>query len=226
MSNFVAVQNHYGSGFQNDRYFVFFGNKNLSAEALSTEFSSFSFLKIRQTHSDIIVPASQSGTTEADAHYSADAKQALLISTADCIPLMIACEKTQRVAAIHAGWRGVANQISRKTLQLFLNSGSTPESLYFFIGPHIQQPSFEVREDALVLLRSAQYGLSDCDYITPQAQSFFVDLEKILFSQLFDLLKQTPQILKVNADTKTNADYFSHRRDQTKQRNLSFIARL
>jgi YfiH family protein len=233
LNSYQFIQKDCGSGFSNGEYLVFFGNKNLSFADLKSEFSDteltdLDFCKIRQTHSDILIDADSASTTadtEADAHYSGEPRKALLIATADCIPLMISCHRTRRVAAVHAGWRGVANQISYKTLRYLLQSGSTPESLNFFIGPHIRKTSFEVRNDALGLLQAAQFGLADADYFTGKDGLYLVDLEKIILSQLTSLLNTAPNFFKIAADTKTNADYFSYRRDQTKLRNLSFIVR-
>jgi YfiH family protein len=60
------------------------------------------------------------------------------VLTADCVPLLWACPQSQRVAAIHSGWRGTLGGIVEKARELF----SSPP--YVAIGPAIQQASFEV----------------------------------------------------------------------------------
>lgn len=83
------------------------------------------------------------------------AKLALCISTADCLPIMIYSPISRWVAGIHAGWRGVASQIFRDTLLKLDAVGVPRESLQIFIGPHIQMESFEVHKD----VKEAVFGI-------------------------------------------------------------------
>lgn len=70
------------------------------------------------------------------------------ISTADCVPTLLYDNKQKTVAAIHAGWRGTANHIVRKTIELMQNLYScNPLNLKAIIGPSISQNAFEVGQE-------------------------------------------------------------------------------
>ena len=204
---------------------VFFGNTQDSLNSIQAKHPSLTLKKIFQTHSDRVVEASDE-VFEADAHYTAEANSALLIATADCLPIMVYCRQTRRVAAIHAGWRGIANRIAEKTLQKLIDSGSTKKEFQIWVGPHILQNSFEIDQDAYELLVSAQSGLAESEFAYRANSKYYVALKKILESQVENAAPGTANLLILDIDTKTNSDYYSYRRDQTKGRNLSFICLL
>ena len=219
----IFSQNELGYYFKNENCLVFFGNVTATAEKIAVFYPEFSFLRIKQTHSDIIVVASTE-IHEADAHWSDQKKQALLIATADCTPLMIFCRQTKRAVAIHAGWRGVENKIALKALQKMIETGSTQKDFEFYFGPHIMKDSFEVSEDVFLLLEKSQYDLNKKNYVSQKNNKFYVDLQKIIFSQIRHIIKKEPIAMTIDLDTKTNTNFHSYRRGkQTNERNLSFI---
>lgn len=225
---------NFGSGFQTEEYLVFFGNQNADLPKIQSEFPNLSFRRVRQTHSDIVTPSIPNSLdiafenlTEADAHLTEQSQEGLLILTADCLPLMIYCQQTHRVAAVHAGWRGVENHIAEKTLTELIRTGSDQKDFLIWVGPHIQQDSFEAGADAFALLSQAHYGLEPDSYFYQRADKYFIDLNLIVKSQIEQVLGKAAAVWFSADDTMTNQNYFSYRRDQkTKSRNLSFIARL
>lgn len=211
--------------FQN-RAFVFFGNSQDNFAKIQQDFPRLNFKKIHQTHSDIVVESS-ANLNEADSHYTSETNAALLISTADCMPIMIYCKQTHRVAAVHAGWRGVANKITEKTLQKLIATGSSKKEFQFWVGPHILQGSFEVDRTTYDLLSVAHYNLPVNDYVVEKNNKYYVALNKIIETQIKNITGHSSEILFLDIDTKTSSDYYSYRRDQkTKERNLSFICLL
>lgn len=67
-----------------------------------------------------------------------------VVMTADCLPVLM-CDKTGSVvAAVHAGWRGLAAGVIESTVQLMQ---VPPQNLMAWLGPAISQPSFEVGDD-------------------------------------------------------------------------------
>ena len=220
----TSFQNNLGFGFKSDNYLVFFGNSRASLEDLQNKFTEYTFKTIKQIHSDSVVESS-SVAPEADAHYTAKQNEALVIATADCIPLMVYCEQTQRVLAIHAGWRGVENKIVEKSLNRLFATGSTDKNFKIFIGPHILQSSFEVEADTYNLLAKAHYGLKPSHYMFTRHDKFYVNLSKIVISQIEHVIQKMAEIEFLSIDTKTDREYNSYRRDQTKQRNFSFVVR-
>lgn len=222
-----------GVGFQTPDVLVFFGNGKTDLSKIQNSFSNIGFRRIRQTHSDIIVPSISDSLnvpfenlTEADAHFTDEKGQGLLILTADCLPVMIFCRQTSRVSAVHAGWRGVENRIVEKTLLSLIQSGSDQKDFLIWIGPHIQLDSFEAGADAFELLSQAHNGLFTDEYSYQKSDKYFINLKLIVKSQIDHIVKKNIPIWFSDDDTKSDPSYNSFRRDQTKTRNLSFIARL
>lgn len=218
-------QNNLGLLYENDAVLVCFGQRAATKETFKQTYPHFHFLSIRQTHSDICIPATDvASATEADAHFTGQMHRALLISTADCIPLMVYCKQTHRIAAVHAGWRGVENKLTIKTLEKLIQSGSTNKNFIFFFGPHIGSESFEVDEDVCVRLQKSSYDLAPDDFIQLRNNKYFLNLQRIVASQITSVCGKYAEIHSSGIDTKTDLNFFSYRRErQTGERNLSWI---
>jgi len=203
---------------------ILFGNKSSTLENIQKHFPLLHFQRIKQTHSDICVQASDQ-IVEADGHFTASKNNALIISTADCAPVLIRCLQTNRIASVHAGWKGVANQIVLKTLRQLILTGSSQKKFEFWIGPHILQSSFEVDTDVFQMLAASAYNLSEKDFSYEKNSKFYVDLKKIIFSQIEEVIGSDFTMYLGEYDTKTNDSFWSFRRDKENAgRNLSFIS--
>jgi YfiH family protein len=199
---------------------MFFGKKSCTLADLKQHYKDVQFRTVHQVHSDITVPSSSdTENTQADAHYTQEMNVGLVVKTADCIPLLIHASEKNMIIAIHAGWRGVENQITLKALTQ-LNFKET-DSISVYMGPHILQNSFEVGADVKeLLLKSACCGVSDVAYA--RGEKFYVDLQMIIKSQIQAVVKSA-QIHMTDLNTYKSEQFNSHRTDQTKLRNLSFI---
>ena len=204
-----------GFEFKTDSHLVFYGKKNCSLENLISKYNAFEFRQVKQTHSDILLHSfAKSEDTEADAHYTSEKNIALVVRTADCIPAMIFDENKNIILAVHAGWRGVQNQITLKSLKKLSLLGS----IKIYIGPHIQKQSFKVDLDVKNLLTQTE------DDFTFAVNKYFVDLKKILIKQIQTYTM--PQFYYLDKDTATDLNFNSFRRDKDNSgRNLSFIVK-
>ncbi len=202
---------------------IFFGKKGCTLEDLKHHYKDIEFRTVHQTHSDIIVESSrESENIQADAHYTQEMNVGLVVKTADCIPLLIHVPRKNMILAIHAGWRGVENQITLKALrQIQLNSN---QEVFAYIGPHILQKSFEVDADVKDLLLKAACG-EEGEWSYSQGEKFYVDLQEIVKSQI-QAVTRSSNIYNTNMNTYENSLFNSYRTDQTKFRNLSFIANI
>jgi polyphenol oxidase len=76
------------------------------------------------------------------------------VQTADCLPVLIADERTGAFAAIHAGWRGtLAGIVARTVEQMQLEYDSQPAGLLAAFGPAIGACCFEVGPEVLAQFR-------------------------------------------------------------------------
>lgn len=69
----------------------------------------------------------------------------LLLFYADCVPVLLADPVTGVIGLAHAGWRGTAAQIAKKTVRAMTEAfGVKPENLLAAIGPSIGACCYEV----------------------------------------------------------------------------------
>lgn len=100
---------------------------------------------INQTHSNIALEALPTNKEcIADATYTAQRNQVCVVLTADCLPVFICNKQGTQVAVIHAGWRGLANNIIENTLH---KMHVCAEDALVWLGPAIGPTRFEVGRD-------------------------------------------------------------------------------
>lgn len=115
-----------------------------------------------QTHGTTVVNIDHEASNSADAAIATSPNRVCVVMTADCLPVLICDKKGTKVAAIHAGWRGLANGILENTIQSLNEEGS---NLMAWLGPAIGPSKFEVSEDVLNVFLTKD----------PQAKLAFVD---------------------------------------------------
>ncbi|WP_027857396.1 peptidoglycan editing factor PgeF [Marinobacterium jannaschii] len=99
---------------------------------------------LQQVHGTTLVKASDDGSVpQADACWSDQPGQACIVMTADCLPVLFTDRLGTKVAAAHAGWRGLAEGILEQTLQIFAD----PAEVMVWLGPAIGQAAFEVGDE-------------------------------------------------------------------------------
>jgi polyphenol oxidase len=103
-------------------------------------------------------------TREADALVTEQAGVTLGISTADCVPILIA-DGRGRVAAIHAGWRGTVADVAARAVDALVALGARREDLRAALGPSICLRCFEVGEE--VAAHFAKLGVVDATFAKP-----------------------------------------------------------
>ena len=84
---------------------------------------------------------------EADGVWTEQPGLALAVQTADCVPLLFWDSRRRRVAAVHAGWRGIWGRIVWQQLQAWFQAGSRPGDIAVALGPCIGPCCYEVSEE-------------------------------------------------------------------------------
>lgn len=142
---------------------------------------------LSQVHGNTVIQTEQQPLSmqpsQADALLSTQAHQALAIMTADCVPICVWQQNTHKIAAIHAGWQGLANGVIAHTLSGFdINKGA----IHAVIGACISQSNYEV---SLVVVDQLAAAL-DTDiqaFVRPHQtdeQKAWLDLPRIASAQL------------------------------------------
>ncbi|PYC28130.1 peptidoglycan editing factor PgeF [Aquipseudomonas alcaligenes] len=96
---------------------------------------------LQQVHSPDAVEADPRQVPTADASWTAAPGTACAVLTADCLPALFCDRAGTRVAAAHAGWRGLAGGVLENTVAAL---GVEPDELLVWLGPAIGPQSFEV----------------------------------------------------------------------------------
>jgi hypothetical protein len=99
---------------------------------------------VKQIHSSIVLDA-DTPAPEGDALISDRAGILVGVKTADCVPILLVDSSIQVVAAIHAGWRGSAeNIVAAAVSELTVRWKTRPGDLRAAIGPSIGVCCYEV----------------------------------------------------------------------------------
>lgn len=97
---------------------------------------------LKQVHGVRCVDVATAGhDAEADASFSRTPVQACAVLTADCLPLLLCDEAGTVVAAVHAGWRGLAAGVIEAAAGAMQVPGAR---LLAWLGPAIGPAAFEV----------------------------------------------------------------------------------
>ncbi len=132
-------------------------NRRLLARQLDVDLDRFVFLK--QTHSNNFYVVTeqdagkgafeyQSAIDNVDALITTRKNLMLIVTTADCVPILVFDSEKNIIAAIHSGWRGTVKKILARVLGfMFKNYGSRPNDVYLAIGPSIGVCCYEVGHD-------------------------------------------------------------------------------
>lgn len=117
----------------------------------------------RQVHGAAVttaaVCAAAGGPPEADAVLSGEPDVAVGIVTADCVPVLLAAGSGRAVAAVHAGWRGLALGVIGAGVRALRDALGGEATLVAAIGPHIGACCYEVDAPVIEALRP-RFGAS------------------------------------------------------------------
>lgn len=96
---------------------------------------------LQQVHGVNVLDATLNALPEqaADAAYTRQAGIVLPILVADCLPVLLCSHDGREIAALHAGWRGLASGIIDRVLDRFAS-----RQLHAFLGPAIGPCHYEV----------------------------------------------------------------------------------
>jgi YfiH family protein len=184
---------------------------------------------LSQIHGSIAVDASElnaqpNAKVVADACYTQHKRVVCAVLTADCLPILLSSLDGQVVAAIHAGWRGLAADVVENAIETLRRQGAGEITVW--LGPAIGAAVFEVGQDVYVefskkipqLDRFMKTGLT----VAGAAQKYYMDI----YGVAKEILKQLGIDRVHGGDycTVTQSDlFYSYRRDQRTGRMANLI---
>ncbi len=126
------------------------GQKNI--DSLKQDFKVNEVIYLHQIHSDNVFifngEAEEFREKEGDAVVTNEERVIIGAFTADCVPVVLVDEVKGVIAAIHSGWKGTFNSITKKTIEKMIQEYDVKiEDVKVYIGPHIRQCCYEVSEE-------------------------------------------------------------------------------
>lgn len=176
---------------------------------------------LNQIHSDLIFNF-DGNIRDGDALITDEAKTAIGVFTADCVPVILVDTQKGAIAAIHSGWKGTKALIVSKTIErLQENYGSRVEDIKVYIGPHIGGCCYEVSSKLV-----EEFTGEDIYSNIKISDNNKLDLEKCILTQLKEKGIKEENISTTNICTSCNKQYelYSYRCCENKQgRMFSFV---
>lgn len=163
----------------------------------------------RQVHGCSVVDADAGSDDETpgDVVVSSTPGSAAGVLTADCVPILLVGDG--RVAAVHAGWRGLV----AGAIDAGIEAVGSPQAAW--VGPSIHACCYEVGPDVVGAFEEKSLPVADSWHVDP-GRAAFIALRRA----------GVERIASVSDCTSCDARYFSHRRDRTGGRQGALIALL
>ncbi|AEI36133.1 MULTISPECIES: peptidoglycan editing factor PgeF [Francisella] len=210
-------------GFSKDKYAKFnlannVGDKHLAVEKNRNSFRSYINADIkwlRQNHTNIVTYFEEYSGDFCDAIVTDKPKQACVVLTADCLPIILFDKKMTKVAAIHAGWRGLLQGILEQTLKEFVGL-----DLVAWFGPCISGNFYEVGcdvHDKFVEQHEA-YGQA---FRSKSEDKYLFDMKMVARQILND--NHCFDIVDSGLCTYSNKRFYSYRKEGTTGRQATFV---
>ena len=109
---------------------------------------------LTQVHGTTVVEADAvEVNVEADAALTTKPGVVCTVMVADCLPVLLTDDRGTVVAAVHAGWKSLADGILQKTVGLMQEKAGAAARLTAWMGPRIDAEHFEVGENVLTAMK-------------------------------------------------------------------------
>ncbi len=163
------------------------------------------YFEVKQTHSSIVLNEDQINKESIGDGIISKNLSPICIKTADCLPIALVGKGA--IAIIHAGWRGLKDNI------LDNNELRSISPHTVIIGPHISTNRYEV-------------GTEFCEYFKEETikidESYYLDLGKIAQKQIKQYFGSI-EIIFSGLCTYENDNLNSYRLNKTNKRNYNIL---
>ena len=150
---------------------------------------------------------------QTDGIFTSEKDLFLSILSGDCMPIFIYDTQKKYVGVVHAGWRGIYNEILIKAIEELKAKGSETDDLIIGIGPCIRSCCYNVSKERTDMFTDK----------FPKAQSFLENRKGKIFLDLVSIAKYQLQEAGIPAEniedcgicTSDNVDkFFSFRKEE------------
>lgn len=177
-------------------------------------------LWLNQQHTATVIEPHDPTTLPADAIYTTHPNHVCVIMTADCLPILLCNQTGTEIAAIHGGWRSLAQGIIAHTLSRF---HSKRDQILAWLGPAIGPCHFYVGKE--VVDAFSKLG-TECEksfiLLDEKSPTWSADLNR-----LATILLNQAGVYAIFSDARCTYDeaslFYSYRRDKRCGRMASLI---
>ncbi len=185
------------------------------------------FIVPHQTHSSNVLVIdedfqSMAPSDKIDALYGVDATIThlknifLCATTADCVPILLLDTKKDVIAAVHAGWRGIVDNIIENTVRKMNEIYQSDNSdIVAAIGPSISMKHYEIGTDVVAKLKGAGLELNGASFFNGKNNKLHINLKQIAHDKLVNLGILSEKIEKTDLCTFENTELFFSARRQS-----------
>lgn len=197
--------------------------ENLKRAGKAADFNFTKTVKGLQAHTDISFEITKENLEEynienennnqIDALITKVKNIPLLITTADCTPIIVYDKEKNIVSNIHSGWKGTVKKIYLKTIEHMIQKYECKSSdLIVAIGPCIRDCCWTTKDRKFI--EENLKGIWQENYISKIDDVYHVDFIKCIKSDLINLGILVENILDMNICTCCNTeDFFSFRKN-------------
>lgn len=173
---------------------------------------------LRQVHSSDAVRADCTQVLTADANWTDMSGTTCAVLTADCLPVLFCDRAGTRIAAAHAGWRGLAGGVLERTLDAL---ALAPSEVLVWLGPAIGPQSFEVGAEVREAFIATHPQAAQAFTASVNAGKFMADIYALARIRL--AVRGVTAVYGGGLDTYTDSRFFSYRRAPRTGRFASLI---
>ncbi len=162
----------------------------------------------------------------ADGAWTRQPGLACTVMVADCLPILLCDAQGQQVAAVHAGWRGLAGQQGSGVLETVCKTwGASAGDLLVWLGPCIGPTAFEVGAEVQLAFAATLAQARDC-FVPLGDGKYLADLPGLARQRLAHL--GVTQVYGNDGSAPwcpvgNPLRFFSHRRDRVSGRQAACI---
>jgi YfiH family protein len=174
---------------------------------------------LKQVHGVAVIDASRyTGLVDADASFTTKQGVVCTVMVADCMPVLLADENGEAVAAAHAGWRGLSAGVIEATVAAMRLPA---QRLHAWLGPAIGPKAYEVGAEVREAFL-AKDAAAESAFVPTRPGHWNLDLYAVARQRLAAL-----GVTRVSGGgfcTHTEKErFFSYRRDKAMQRMAAAI---
>ena len=155
-----------------------------------------------------------------DGIVTARAATLLMMNSADCVPIFLYSPDVNAVGIVHAGYKGVLKNISRKAVRMFkLKYKADPGKIIVWLGPAIDKCCYEVSGKGRKIVEKFKSDFGNSVF-RKDKDSLYLDLRTGIIAQLKASGVRSSNIERSKACTACSKNLPSHFREKETRRHV------